>query len=166
MNNILALTQATSNRYWRFLEPACGNGNILEAILRQRLDHLRQDRIEWHPKNREFSVLKVLSTIYGVDIAEDNISECKKRLRGVVFDYLPKKTSKEFLLAMEEIMQTNLIVGDMLNGTDKIFFTEYSTPAKGLFKRRVYALTDMELGIEKVIKDYPTVSYKEIFNAT
>lgn len=166
VNNILALTQATSNRYWRFLEPACGNGNFLEAILRQRLDHLRQDRIEWHPKNREFSILKVLSTIYGVDIAEDNIFECKKRLRGVIFDYLPKKTSKEFLLAMEEIMRTNLIVGDMLNGTDKIFFTEYSTPAKGLFKRRVYALTDMELGIEKVIKDYPTVSYKEIFNAT
>ncbi len=62
-------------------------------------------------------------------------------------------------------MKTNLIVGDMLNGIDKIFFTEYSTPAKGLFKRRVYALTDMELGIEKVIKDYPTVSYKEISNA-
>lgn len=165
VNNILALTQATSNRYWRFLEPACGNGNFLEAILRQRLDHLKQDRIEWHPKNREFSILKVLSTIYGVDIAEDNIFECKKRLRGVIFDYLPKKTSKEFLLAMEEIMQTNLIVGDMLNGIDEIFFTEYSTPAKGLFKRRVYALTDMELGVEKVIKDYPTVSYKEIFNA-
>ena len=162
VNNILALTQATSNRYWRFLEPTCGNGNFLEAILRQRLEHLKQDKIEWHPKNREFSVLKVLSTIYGVDIAEDNISECKKRLRGVIFDYLPKKTSKEFLFAMEEIMNTNLIVGDMLNGKDKIFFTEYSTPAKGFFKRRVYALTDMELGIEIIIKDYPTVSYKEM----
>ena len=164
VNNILALTQATSNRYWRFLEPACGNGNFLEAILRQRLEHLKQDRVEWHAKNREFSVLKVLSTIYGVDIAEDNISECKKRLRGVIFDYLPKKSSKEFLLAMDTIMNTNLIVGDMLNGKDKIFFTEYSTPAKGLFKRRVYALTDMEAGIDKIIKEYPTVSYKEMRN--
>lgn len=164
VNNILALTQATSNRYWRFLEPACGNGNFLEAILRQRLEHLKQDRVEWHTKNREFSVLKVLSTIYGVDIAEDNISECKKRLRGVIFDYLPKKSSKEFLLAMDSIMDTNLIVGDMLNGKDKIFFTEYSTPAKGLFKRRIYALTDMEAGIDKIIKEYPTVSYKEMRN--
>lgn len=162
VNNILALTQATSNRYWRFLEPACGNGNFLEAILRQRLEHLKQDRIEWHAKNREFSVLKVLSTIYGVDIAEDNIAECKKRLRGVIFDYLPKKSSKEFLFAMNTIMDTNLIVGDMLNGKDKVFFTEYSTPAKGLFKRRIYALTDMEAGIDKVIKEYPTVSYKEM----
>lgn len=164
VNNILALTQATSNRYWRFLEPACGNGNFLEAILRQRLEHLKQDRIEWHAKNREFSVLKVLSTIYGVDIAEDNIAECKKRLRGVIFDYLSKKSSKEFLFAMNTIMDTNLIVGDMLNGKDKVFFTEYSTPAKGLFKRRIYALTDMEAGIDKVIKEYPTVSYKEMRN--
>lgn len=164
VDNILALTQATSNRYWRFLEPACGNGNFLEAILKQRLDHLKQDRLEWHPKNREFSVLKILSTIYGVDIAEDNIAECKKRLRSVVFDYLPKKTSKEFLLAMDEILDTNLIVGDMLNGKDKIFFTEYSTPAKNLFKRKVFALTDMEAGIDKVIKEYPLVSYKELNN--
>jgi hypothetical protein len=165
VNDMLDLVKLESERIEsRFLEPACGNGNFLEAILRQRLEHLKQDRVEWHAKNREFSVLKVLSTIYGVDIAEDNISECKKRLRGVIFDYLPKKSSKEFLLAMGTIMDTNLIVGDMLNGKDKIFFTEYSTPAKGLFKRRVYALTDMEAGIDKIIKEYPTVSYKEMKN--
>ena len=162
VNNILALTQATSNRYWRFLEPACGNGNFLEAILRQRLEHLKQDRIEWHPKNREFSVLKVLSTIYGVDIAEDNIAECKRRMRGVVFDYLPKKTSAEFLLAMDEIMRTNLIVGDMLNGKDKIYFVEYTTPMKNFFIRKIYALTDMEADIEKAIKDFPMTKYESL----
>lgn len=162
VNNILALTQATSNRYWRFLEPACGNGNFLEAILRQRLDHLKQDKIEWHHKNREFSVLKVLSTIYGVDIAEDNIAECRKRLIGVVFEYLPKKSSKGFLLAMDEILRTNLIVGDMLNGKEFVFFVEYSTPAKGRFKRRVYALTDMENGINRVVTEMPPVRFEEM----
>lgn len=162
VNNILALTQATSTRYWRFLEPACGNGNFLEAILRQRLDHLKQDHIEWHPKNREFSILKVLSTIYGVDIAEDNIKECHKRLTGVVFEYLPRKSSKGFLLALEEILRTNLIVGDMLNGKELVFFVEYSTPVKGRFKRRVYALTDMEDDIDRVIVEMPPVRYEEM----
>ena len=162
VNNILNLTQATSNRYWRFLEPACGNGNFLEAILRQRLERLVGDEIEWHPKNREFSTLKVLSTIYGVDIAEDNISECKKRLRGVVFDYLPERTTKEFLLALDEILRTNLIVGDMLNGKERIFFVEYSTPAKGFFKRKVFALTDMENGIRRCLQDLPLVKFTEM----
>lgn len=162
VNNILALTQATSNRYWRFLEPACGNGNFLEAILRQRLERLKDDEMEWHPKNREFSVLKVLSTIYGVDIAEDNIEECKKRLRGVVFDYLPEKTTKEFLFALNEILRTNLIVGDMLKGKEKIFFVEYSTPAKGFLKRRVFALADMERGVNKCLKEYSLVRYTDL----
>ena len=162
VNNILALTQATSNRYWRFLEPACGNGNFLEAILRQRLDHLKQDRIEWHPKNREFSVLKVLSTIYGVDIAEDNIAECRKRLTGVIFEYLPTRASEGFLLALDEILRTTLIVGDMLNGKDLVFFVEYSTPVKGRFKRRVYALVDMENGVDEVITEMPPVRFEEM----
>ncbi len=162
VNNILALTQATSNPYWRFLEPACGNGNFLEAILRQRLERLKQDRIEWHVKNREFSVLKVLSTIYGVDIAEDNIEECKKRLQGVVFEYFKKKSSKGFLLAMNEIMRTNLIVGDMLNGKDKIYFVEYTTPMKNFFIRKVFALADMEAGTEKAIETYPMVKYDSL----
>ena len=74
VDNILALTQATSNRYWRFLEPACGNGNFLEAILRQRLEHLKQDRIEWHPKNREFSVLKLLIYVFSLDYLFFNFS--------------------------------------------------------------------------------------------
>ena len=109
-------------------------------------------------------MLKIISTIYGVDIAEDNIAECKKRMERIIFDYLPRRTSAEFLMAMEKILNTNLIVGDMLNGKDKIFFTEYTTPAKGIFKRKVFALTDMEMGVEKVIKEYPLISYKELGN--
>ena len=107
-------------------------------------------------------MLKILSTIYGVDIAEDNIAECKKRMRGVIFDYLPKKTSAEFLLAMDEIMRTNLIVGDMLNGKDRIYFVEYTTPMKNFFIRKIYALTDMEAGVEKVIKDFPMTKYEDL----
>lgn len=162
VDRMLALTQATSNRYWRFLEPSCGNGNFLEAIVRQRLDHLKQDQLEWNVKNREFSVLKVLSTIYGVDIAEDNIAECRSRLAGVVFEYLPKKMQKGFLLSLNEILRTNCIVGDMMNGTDKIFFVEYTTPVKGKFKRKVYALDDMQNGVERVILELPLVNYDEL----
>ncbi|MBQ9018056.1 hypothetical protein IJ118_03295 [Candidatus Saccharibacteria bacterium] len=162
VNNILALTQATSNPYWRFLEPACGNGNFLEAILRQRLERLRQDRVEWHAKNREFSVLKVLSTIYGVDIAEDNIEECKKRLQTIVFEYLKKKSGGGFILAMNEIMRTNLIVGDMLGGKDQVYFVEYTTPMKNFFIRKVFALTNMEAGIEKAIEAFPMTKYDSL----
>ncbi len=59
-------------------------------------------------------------------------------------------------------MNTNFIVSDMLNGKEKIFFVEYSTPVKGKFKRRVYSLVDMENGIDKAIKEYPLVNFSEL----
>ena len=43
VKNILALTQATDNIFWRFLEPACGNGNFLVEIVNQRIDKIIQD---------------------------------------------------------------------------------------------------------------------------
>lgn len=162
VDNILALTEATSNRYWRFLEPTCGNGNFLEAILRQRLDHLKQDKFEWHPQKREFSVLKIISTIYGVDIAADNIAECKGRLRKVIAEYFPKKSSKEFRRAADIIFDANIIVGDMLNGKEKVFFVEWTTPVKNCFRRRVFALTDMENGDAKPLAEYKTTNFKDI----
>ena len=63
---------------------------------------------------------------------------------------------------MNEIMRTNLIVGDMLNGKDKIYFVEYTTPTKNFFIRKIYALTDMESGIENVIKKFPLTKYENL----
>jgi hypothetical protein len=162
VDNILNLTHATSNRYWRFLEPACGNGNFLVAILEQRLVRLKHDRQEWHIKNREFSILKILSTIYGVDIAEDNIAECKKRILNVIYAIHHNKPSKEFINAALVIMDSNIIQGDMLNGKEKIIFIEYNTPAKGMFKRQAYRLVDMETGVSKPVAKFGNVQYSEM----
>lgn len=51
-----------------FLDPTCGNGQFLAAlaIIKRELGH------------RE-----VLSTIYGVDIMEDNVDECRERLLDI-----------------------------------------------------------------------------------
>ena len=54
-----------------FLEPSCGNGNFLVAILERKLDM-------GHPP------LQALATIYGVDIMEDNIVESRARMEKVL----------------------------------------------------------------------------------
>ena len=63
---------------------------------------------------------------------------------------------------MEEILHTNLIVGDMLNGKGKVYFVEYTTPMKNFFIRKVFALTDMEAGVEKVLKTFPMAKYDNL----
>lgn len=49
-----------------FLEPTCGNGNFLVEIAERRLKYLTQEQVD--------------STLYGWDISQDNIDECKTRL--------------------------------------------------------------------------------------
>jgi hypothetical protein len=53
------------------LDPTCGNDNILVEVLRRRID-LGCDKIA------------ALSTIYGIDIMQDNIDECKNRLKKII----------------------------------------------------------------------------------
>lgn len=163
VKNILKLTQATSNIFWRFLEPACGDGNFLVEIVRQRLEHIKHNP-NYRPKDkREFVIIHMISSIYGVDIAEDNIAECKKRIRDEIFDYIPKKSSAAFLLTLQNILDSNIQLGDMLNGKEKVYFVEYAFHGSEYLnrckvKRRVYSLLDMERGDNKPVEELPAVS--------
>lgn len=162
VENILSLTQATDNIFWKFLEPACGNGNFLVEIVRQRLMRIKQTPTYRPTEKREYAIIKMISTIYGVDIAEDNIAECKKRIMDEIFKFAPKKSSAIFLLAVKNILDTNIQLGDMLNGKDKVFFVEYGFHGaeyitKASVKRKVYALTSMENGDDSVSEEFPLI---------
>jgi type I restriction-modification system DNA methylase subunit len=66
----------------RFLEPACGDGNFLAEILRRKLDivdsRYKRNQSEWE----RYSII-ALSSIYGVDILEDNTLACRERLLAI-----------------------------------------------------------------------------------
>jgi len=62
-----------------FLEPACGDGNFLVAILRRKLAALRK-KYRRSPFDFEFNSLLVLGLLYGVDILPDNVTRCRRRL--------------------------------------------------------------------------------------
>jgi SAM-dependent methyltransferase len=54
-----------------FLDPACGNGNMLVEVLKRKLS-LKHDP------------LISIQSVYGVDIMQDNIKECRTRLLTVL----------------------------------------------------------------------------------
>lgn len=54
-----------------FIDPACGNGNFLLAVLSRKLA-LGHDPI------------KAIKSIYGTDIMQDNIDECRLRLLSLL----------------------------------------------------------------------------------
>ena len=56
----------------RFLEPACGDGNFLTEVLSLKLTILEKNYSKNQYEFEKFSI-QVFSSIYGIDILEDNI---------------------------------------------------------------------------------------------
>lgn len=63
----------------RFLEPACGDGNFLSAILRRKLAELRR-KYKKSPRDYERQAIVAIGSLYGIDIMDDNVLACRKRL--------------------------------------------------------------------------------------
>lgn len=101
----------------RFLEPACGHGNFLEAILERKLDAVEK---KYKRSRTEFEAqgLLGLACIYGIDILEDNVIEARHRL----FDLFEKRyrtlfgdaVDIRFLDSIRYILSRNIIHGDAL----------------------------------------------------
>ncbi|MGN0812238.1 MAG: SAM-dependent DNA methyltransferase [Candidatus Coproplasma sp.] len=101
----------------RFLEPACGNGNFLIKILERKLDVVdgvyKRSQWDW-----EIHAMVAASSLYGVELLPDNVTECRLRL----FDYFKKrykalyksKVSAKYLENIEYLFNKNIICGDAL----------------------------------------------------
>jgi hypothetical protein len=136
-----------------FLEPSVGNGNFVSAILSRKLTLVDLALSAGSlPAGRnqaaaEFHALEALSSIYGVDISEDNIIggtkgheiACRPRLleimqrwrSTVLVDNL--SDDSQFLRSAKWIVDHNFIIANMLErdgdgkhtGRDGLTFVEY-----------------------------------------
>src|SRR5690606_18049678 len=107
----------------RFLEPACGNGNFLAEILRRKLavvdKRYSKSQIEWE----RYAVIAV-SSIYGVDILEDNAQECRERLYNIFneryISLFKDKCKDECRRSVKFLLSRNILWGDALDFTNPI----------------------------------------------
>ncbi len=80
VNAMLDLVKQETERIdSRFLEPACGNGNFLDEILKRKIQIVDQRYAKSQTEWERYGIIAV-SSIYGVDILEDNTHECQERL--------------------------------------------------------------------------------------
>jgi len=109
--------QETERTESRFLEPACGNGNFLTAILERKLRVVETRYGKSQLEYERYTILAV-SSIYGIDILEDNVSQCRERLFEVfdrnytgTFGGQARVKCRE---AVRFILERNIIWGDAL----------------------------------------------------
>ena len=156
VNAMLELVQQETERIdSRFLEPACGNGNFLVEILERKLKVV-EARYKKSQLEYERNAITVISSIYGVDILEDNVQACRDRLLRIFTKYYihhyKKDFNEEFLLSAEFILSKNIIWGDALSmkkidGTP-ITFSEWSAVNGSMLKRRDFQLDKLLENVE------------------
>ncbi|MGV8880255.1 MAG: SAM-dependent DNA methyltransferase [Sphingobacteriaceae bacterium] len=186
VNAMLDLVKQETERIdSRFLEPACGNGNFVTEVLRRKLTvvDIKYDKnqLKWE----RYSLLAV-SSVYGVDILEDNAIECRERL----FDIYSKKYIHKFgancklelIKSIKFILSRNILWGNALDFTNPItkkpiIFSEWSMISETAIKRRDYRFKFLvekthqfsifndegnEGSIDEPVKEYPPIHFLKL----
>lgn len=122
-----------------FLEPACGHGNFLVAILARKLEFVTARRYG-RGERLEHRVLRCLGSIYGIDICEENVVESRERMRALVDQHIKGQRkgdgpTRGFVVAVEAILLTNVVCADTLAEAAEIELVEYQAGAGGTFIR-------------------------------
>jgi hypothetical protein len=154
VNDMLDLVQQETERIdSRFLEPSCGTGNFLVEIINRKLNIVekkyRRSQLEF-----ERNLVLAVSSIYGIDILEDNVTACRQRLFELADErytaLFNKKTKDACRRTLEYILQKNIIWGDALDlktagaETHQIIFAEWSFPLhNSVIKRRDFVFAEL-----------------------
>lgn len=166
VNAMLDLVKSETERIdSRFLEPACGTGNFLAEILERKLrvvgGRYGKNQLDWE----RYAILAV-SSVYGIDILEDNVRHCRQRLFGI-FDlgylrFFKGKAHDGCRESVRYILERNIIHGDALSLTTvhddpkPIVFSEWSLVNGSMLKRRDFSFHG--LLTHEAIKEMPLFS--------
>ncbi|MBQ6569333.1 MAG: SAM-dependent DNA methyltransferase, partial [Clostridia bacterium] len=157
VNAMLDLVKPETERIdSRFLEPACGEGAFLIEILRRKLEVVKSRYGKSTYDYERYAVLAVTS-VYGVDILQDNVEICRQRLYELwdkAYTANAKAQANEQCREVVRfILRKNILCGDALtmrqsDGTP-IIFAEWSLVTENQIKRRDYALDELLAGHEE-----------------
>jgi len=151
VNDMLDLVKQETERIdSRFLEPACGTGNFLVEILRRKLAVVEQRSGKNQIEYERYSVIAI-SSIYGVDLLQDNVEEARKRLFDIFNEQYTKKyknnCKEECRASVRFILERNILRGDALtlltDNNEPIVFSEWSAVNGSMIKRRDFTLDNL-----------------------
>ena len=180
--------QETTRIDSRFLEPACGKGGFLTEILERKL-RVVQSRYGSSQLDYERNGVLAVSSLYGIDVLEDNVAACRQRL----FDVFEQQYTSLFKvaatddcrIAVKYLLKRNIIWGDALTlktvgeKPQPIVFSEWSPVNGSMLKQRDFTFYELldnaamrelplfsDLGedvfIPTPVKEYPLIHFLKI----
>jgi type I restriction-modification system DNA methylase subunit len=100
----------------RFLEPACGSGNFLMAVLNRKLLTVDSKYGKSEFEKRQHALFSLMC-IYGIELLRDNVEECRDNLLEIFSNYLELKSEDVLYRAAKEVLKVNIVQGDALTLT-------------------------------------------------
>lgn len=183
--------QETERIESRFLEPACGDGNFLIEVLRRKLEIVKKRYEKNQIEYERYSIL-ALSSIYGIDILEDNTVACRNRLfaffKNEYEDIYKSDVKEDFLKSAQYILSKNIVWGDALTlhsvcgKKEPIIFCEWSPVNGSMIKRRDFSFHELlfqsennamplfsdageDVFIPEPVKEYPLIHFMRLYDA-
>lgn len=140
VEDMLNLVKAETERIdSRFLEPACGSGNFLKPVLQRKLASV-QARYGKSDFEKCHYALFALMCIYGIELLEDNVQECRENLLTIFADYLKVSETDNWYKAGKAVLTANILHGDALTLTTSdgkpMEFPEWGYLGSGKYQRR------------------------------
>lgn len=152
----------------RILEPACGSGNFLVGALVRKLKTVNA-RYAGSPFELRHNGLLALMNIYGIELLEDNLQECKENLLEVFLTELEPFLSELDVSAAETVLNLNIVQGDALTYLTKekepIVLPEWSYLKKGKFQRRDFEYRNLAGRSELKGTLFEEMNEAEVFRA-
>ena len=179
--------QETENIESRFLEPACGDGNFLSKILERKLTIVEQ---KYKKSQFDFERYAFLATssIYGIDLLDDNVVKARQRLYNIVRErykkLYPKNVKRSFLASIKFVLKKNIVQGNAYSFKNKkdqpiqfsqwtainnvkvkrqdfqfISLAEFNPKKPSLFAQRVVNEKGEVDFLPESIKEYPPVNF-------
>jgi hypothetical protein len=165
----------------RFLEPACGSGNFLLPVLQRKLATVELKFGKSEFEKRHYALFGLMC-IYGIELLDDNVAECRANLLEILADYLGLDESDDLYGAAAHVLAENIVHGDALamltSAGEPITFAEWGYLGKGKFQRRDFrydTLVQMssfgedtlfaDLGKHEIftpVKSYPPLTVSEL----
>lgn len=132
----------------RFLEPACGSGNFLVQVLRRKLVAVELKYAKSEFEKGHYALLGLMC-IYGIELLEDNVAECRDNLLATFGSYLNLAEAEDLYRAGEHVLTQNIVQGDALTmltaAAEPITFAEWGYLGKGKFQRRDFRFDTLTL---------------------
>jgi len=188
VNAMLDLVKQETERIdSRFLEPACGDGNFLSKILKRKLK-IVEGRYSKSQKELDKYSLVAITSIYGVELLEDNVARCREKLFEIYLDWYSsisqERQNEQLFDCVKFVLSKNIIHGDALTlktvgkNEEPIIFSEWSF-TQNMVKRRGFSFDELlknegirdtplfsDLGddvfLPQTIEEFPMVHYLEL----